>query len=223
MAVATRTDEDIKRDVADELYWDDSVDDSDVEVEVSRGEVTLTGTVPDYMSYQSAEEDAWAMPGVRFVRNELIVKFPAGFAAPADAHIKSNIENLIRWQPNIDPTDIRVSVERGWVTLSGSVDTYWKKVRVGDLALGLSGVAGVTNELTVVPPHDVEDMAIAQDIRDAFVRNAEIVPDLIDIRVEDGKVTLTGSVPSLPAFRAAERIAQRTLAVRRVDNRLVIQ
>ncbi len=223
MAVATRTDEDIKRDVVDELYWDDSVDASEVQVQVDRGEVTLTGTVPDYVAYQSAEDDGWAMPGVRYVRNDLIVKFPAGFAVPADSHIKSNIENLLRWQPNIDSTDIQVSVDRGWVTLQGSVDAYWKKVRAEDLALGLSGVAGVSNELAVVPSKDVEDMAIAQDIHDAFIRNASVSPDLVDIQVEDGKVILSGSVPSLQAFSAAERIARKTLGVRKIDNRLVIQ
>ncbi len=223
MAVATRTDEDIKKDVVDELYWDDSVDASEVQVQVDRGEVTLTGTVPDYVAYQSAEDDAWVMPGVRYVRNDLIVKFPAGFAVPADSHIKSNIENLLRWQPNIDSTDIQVSVDRGWVTLQGSVDAYWKKVRAEDLALGLSGVAGVSNELAVVPSKDVEDMAIAQDIHDAFIRNASVEPDLVDIQVEDGKVILSGSVPSLPVFRGAERIARKTLGVRKVDNRLVIQ
>jgi len=223
MAVATRTDEEIKQDVADELYWDDSVDASDVVVEVARGEVTLTGTVPDYTSYMSAEDDAWTMPGVRFVRNDLIVKFPAGFAAPADAHIKANIENLLRWQPGIDSTDIRVSVERGWVTLDGSVDAYWKKVRAEDVSLGITGVAGVGNNLTVTPTKDIEDMAISQDIRDALLRQGNVAADLVDIEVEEGKVILSGSVPSLQAFRAAERIARKTLGVRKIDNRLVIE
>jgi osmotically-inducible protein OsmY len=223
MTVATRSDEEIRRDVVDELTWDESVDASDVVVEVSRGEVTLTGTVGDYTSYLSAEEDAWAMPGIRFVRNDLIVKFPAGFAAPADGHIKSNIENLLRWQPNIDSTDIRVSVERGWVTLEGSVDAYWKKVRSEDVTLGITGVAGVSNNLTVVPTKDIEDMAISQDIRDAFLRQGEIDTAMVDIEVDEGKVILSGSVPSLQAFRAAERIARKTLGVRKIDNRLVIQ
>jgi len=47
--------------------------------------------------------------------------------------------------------------------------------------------------------------------------------DVIDIQVEEGRVTLGGSVASLPAYRAAERIAHKTLGVRKVENRLIIR
>lgn len=41
-----RADEEIKRDLVDELYWDYRVDASNVKAEVSDGKVRLTGTVP---------------------------------------------------------------------------------------------------------------------------------------------------------------------------------
>ncbi|MBE0537575.1 MAG: BON domain-containing protein [Phycisphaerae bacterium] len=222
MAIATRFDEEIKQDLIDQLYWDDTVDVSDVTVEVSGGEVVLAGTVPDYAAYRAAEENAWMLPGVRYVRNDLIVKFPGGGAVPSDAHIKSNIENMLLWQPNSDGADIQVHVERNWVTLAGTVDAYWKKVRAEEAALSLGGVAGVTNSLNVLPAEAFEDLAIAEDIRAASERNAHIPGDLIDVEVEDGKVKLTGSVPSLPAFRAVQTIAERTRGVRIILNRLVI-
>ena len=223
MAVATRTDEEIKKDVVDELYWDGRVDASDVKVEVSEGTVTLSGTVPNYKAYDAADEDAWAMSGVMYVRNDLTIKYPAGMTIPTDVDIKSNIENLLLWQPNIDSTEIDVTVENGWVTMRGSVDAFWKKVKTEELALNLSGVLGITNELAVVPTKNFTDKAIAEDIESAMERNFNIDQDLIDVKVKNGKVTPTGSVPSLPAFRAAQRIAENTLGVLIVDNELVIR
>ncbi len=223
MAIATRTNEEIKKDIVDQLYWDSRVDASNVKVEVSEGEVVMTGTVQNYMAYKTAEEDAWAMSGVRFVRNDLTIKYPPGVELPVDTEIQSNIENLLLWQPNIDSSSIEVIVENGWVTLRGSVDAYWKKTRVEEIALGLNGVLGIVNELAVVPTKKHEDHTIAEDIEAAMERNFNIDVDLVDIKVENGHVILTGSVPSLPAFRTAQRIVENTLGVVSVDNELVIR
>lgn len=223
MTVATRTNEEIKKDVVDQLYWDGRIDASNVKVEVSEGEVVLTGSVPNYTAYQAAHDDAWAMSGVRNVRNDLTIKYPPGVKVPADAEILSNIENLLLWQPNIDSTDMDVIVENGWVTLRGSVDAFWKKIRAEELAMDLAGVLGITNELAVVPTEKFEDKTIAQDIEAAMERNANINTDLIDVEVENGKVTLTGSVPSLKALRSAQRIAEHTPGVLMVDNEIAIR
>lgn len=223
MAVATRTDEEVKKDVVDQLYWDGRVDASEVKVEVSGGEVTLSGTVPDYTAYEAAEEDSWATSGVRYVRDDLTIKYPAGVTIPTDAEIKSNIENTLLWQPNIDSADIDVSVANGWVTLRGNVDVFWKKVRVEELALSLSGVLGITNEISIVPTKEFTDKAVAEDIESAMERNSVIDQDMIDVEVEKGRVTLTGSVDSLPAFRAVQRIAENTPGVLMVNNELMIR
>jgi hyperosmotically inducible protein len=223
MTVATRTNQEVKKDIVDQLYWDDRVDVSNIKVEVSDGEVVLTGTVPDFTAYQAAEDDAWAISGVRMVENDLTIKYPPGVKVPTDIEIKSNIESVLLWQPNIDSTDINITAENGWVILRGSVDAFWKKVRAEELALGLNGVLGVTDELAVVPTEKYTDKTIAEDIEAAMERNFNIVVDLIDVEVENGKVTLTGSVTSLPAFRAAQKIAENTPGVLMVDNELVIR
>jgi len=49
------TDEKIKKQVVDQLYWDARVDASDVKVEVSDRNVILTGTVPSYGVRQAVE------------------------------------------------------------------------------------------------------------------------------------------------------------------------
>lgn len=70
----TRSDERIREDVCERLTYDWSVDASDVEVNVSKGEVTLTGSVESRHSKRRAEDIVDDIPGVRHVQNNLRVK-----------------------------------------------------------------------------------------------------------------------------------------------------
>ena len=70
----TRSDERIREDVCERLTYDWSVDASDVEVNVSKGEVTLTGSVESRYSRRRAEDVVDEVPGVRHVQNNLRVK-----------------------------------------------------------------------------------------------------------------------------------------------------
>ena len=213
MKVGTRINEEIKKDIVDQLYWDSRVDASNVNVEVSDGEVTLSGTVPNYTAYDAADEDAWTMLGVLFVNNKLTIQYPDSTALPPDDELEVNIKNILLWQPNIDSAELDVSVENGWVTLRGTVDTYWKKVKAGELTLGLSGVLGITNEIAVVPSESYTDKAIADDIESAMERNFNLDQSMIDVAVENGRITLTGSVRSLVDYKASQKIAENTLCV----------
>jgi len=70
----TRPDERIREDVCDRLTYDWSVDASDMEVTVSNGEVTLTGSVESRHSKRRAEDIVDNVAGVRHVQNNLRVK-----------------------------------------------------------------------------------------------------------------------------------------------------
>ncbi len=70
----TRSDERIRDDVNDALSDDGMVDASDVEVSVSKGEVTLNGHVDSRMAKRRAEDCAEDVSGVKHVQNNLRVK-----------------------------------------------------------------------------------------------------------------------------------------------------
>jgi len=69
-----RPDDRIREEVCDLLTDASDIDASDIEVEVHRGQVTLTGTVRDHDTKYSAEEIAWWASGVKDVHNRLRVK-----------------------------------------------------------------------------------------------------------------------------------------------------
>jgi osmotically-inducible protein OsmY len=219
MAVATRNSEDIKKDVVDQLYWDGRVDASDVQVEVSGERVTLTGTVPSLGAREAADEDTWAIEGANAVDNQLAIKFP-GAAPPSDETLTAKLADTLLWHPDIDSSDITPSANAGWVSLKGSVGSYWQKMLAQELVSSLGGVVGVQNELAVVPTGDVTDQSIADAVVAALERNAYVDPDRINVEVEDGVVTLSGRVPDVMAYRAAYDAARYTVGVVNVSNNL---
>lgn len=77
-----RSDDRIKEDVSDRLYDDPYVDASDVDVAVSGGEVTLTGTVDSRDARRRAEDVAEGVSGVSYVQNNLRVARP-GSSGPS--------------------------------------------------------------------------------------------------------------------------------------------
>jgi osmotically-inducible protein OsmY len=42
----------------------------------------------------------------------------------ADSDIKRDVEEELKWEPNVDATDIAVAVKNGVVTLTGFVRSY---------------------------------------------------------------------------------------------------
>ncbi len=221
MAGVNRTDESITEDVVDSLSWDSRVDSSKITVTVDRGVVTLTGTVPSYSSRAAATEAAWVIAGVRDIKNEL--KMDLREEVPSDSEIRSNIEHAFTSDNELYPFDLMVTVGDGWVTLDGTVDAYWKKVRAEDLVLGMRGIIDLTNKIAVVPTQSMADENLAETIIHALDRNIYVNVDDVDVTVENGTVTLTGAVPTRTAKQAAHDIARFTLGVREVKDRITVR
>jgi hyperosmotically inducible periplasmic protein len=216
--------EQLKKDVVDQLYWDDRVDAAQVEVEAGEeGRIRLSGVVSSYTAYRAAESDALAVRGVRAVENKLQVRHPSDLLLE-DEEIRASITGALVWYPDLDAAKIDVSVNAGTVTLTGTVDSYWKKLKAEELAFDTAGVTWVVNELAVVPSQSRDDEAIARDIIGALERHNDILdPDQINVTVDRGLVTLSGSVSDWHAVTAAESAARFTPGVVNVFNSLVVE
>ena len=217
------TDEKIKLDVVRQLYWDSRVDGSNINVTVKDGVVVLSGAASSFLERKAAFEDAWSVSGVFSVENHLRVATPTGVPIRGDSEIKVNIEKLLEWNPALEASEIKVSVQSSNVILEGVVDSFWKKVYTEELANGASGVIKVTNNLMVVPTKKVVDETIAKDVTEALQRNAAVNADSVGVKVENGLVTLTGIVENWGAKTAAFFAALYTRGVVHVDDRLSVK
>jgi osmotically-inducible protein OsmY len=70
----------------------------------------------------------------------------------ADSDIKRDVEEELKWEPNVDATDIAVAVKNGVVTLTGFVRSYAHKLATERAAKSVTGVVGLANDLEVRLP-----------------------------------------------------------------------
>lgn len=216
-----RTDEQIKKDIVDHLAWDSRVDASKVKVEVNRGNVVLSGTVPSYPSRKIAYKDSLAVQGVMDVRNDIEVSYaPPG---PPDEEIRENVRRVLDELARLDMDRIDVSVENGLVTIQGPCRSYWTKERAEEMASLVTGVTGIRNRLSVVFTEDVVDDAIAESIVAALDRNSEVDAGAVTVTVENGKVTLSGTVPTRRVRDVVYHTALYTTGVVHIEDLLYVR
>jgi len=219
MAVSTRTDEEIQRDILEELKWDTRVRPNEIGVAVKDGIVTLTGWVDSYLKKMAAEEAAHRVRGVKAVVNDIEVRLPSS-AERTDEDLAKAALNALQWQAGVPADKIDVTVSHGWVTLKGEVEYGYQKREAERAVERLSGVRGVINLIRVKPGLSPTDLK--QKIEQALVRNAELDAKRITVEVQGSKVILYGTVRSYAEKKAAEEAAWAAPGVSEVENHIVI-
>jgi osmotically-inducible protein OsmY len=143
----------------------------------------------------------------------------------SDIDIKRDVEAELRWNPDIDATDIAVSVKNGVVTLSGFVRSYGQKYEAEQTAKRVNGVTAVANDIEVRLPvfNQRPDPEIARDAVEEIEKNLPYSSDHIRVVVRDGWVTLEGSVEWNYQRQRAEQVVRRVRGVKGITNLIELQ
>jgi len=226
-----RSDDEIEADVRATLARDQATDSWQIEVDSERGVVTLRGEADSWHEMRLAETIAKGVTGVALVNNRIEV---SESEERSDAEIRTDIESALQWESRIDDGLIEVDVAEGNVRLTGSVGSAFEK-RLADEKSHVVGVKSVeSGDLNIAwwARNDMlrkdlltgrNDEATRKAILDAFLVDPRINALQPSVEVANGVATLTGTVESLKAKRAAAKDAANTTGIWRVRNYLKVR
>jgi osmotically-inducible protein OsmY len=210
----------VRQNVLDELEFEPSINATNIGVAVEKGVVTLTGHVLSYAEKLAAERATRRVKGVHAIAQEIEVRY-ASDKKTADDEIAKRVLAVLKWDAMIPQDAVKVTVQKGWVTLAGEVNWQYQKNAAEDAVWKLLGVTGVTNSISIKPTASVSD--IKKKIEGALARHAHIEAQAIRVNVRDGnKVSLEGKVDSWDEREAVEKAAWSVAGVQSVDDRLTI-
>jgi hyperosmotically inducible periplasmic protein len=146
---------------------EDALSGSNIDVDVKAGMVTLQGTVPNEAARAKALSISKGADGVKGVTDQLRIVPDNDMAKAADkaavaskqagrkaddGWIKSKIyaQYMAEWTTVLDDSDIDVDVDKGVVSLKGTVKSAAAKTKAVAIAKGTDGVKSVNDLLKVV-------------------------------------------------------------------------
>lgn len=143
----------------------------------------------------------------------------------SDSEIEKDVKAELEWDPDLDATDIAVSVKNGVVTLTGFVKSYTDRYEAEAAAKRVAGVVAVANDIEVRMPSVDErpDPDIAREAAAAIKSQLPISSENIKIIVKNGWVTLEGEVEWQYQRQTAENVVRRIKGVKGVSNTILLK
>jgi osmotically-inducible protein OsmY len=143
----------------------------------------------------------------------------------SDSEIKKMVEDELKWDPDIDSTNIAVTAKDGVVTLAGFAPSYMQKFEAEKDAKRVQGVIGVANDLEVrLPTVDQRpDPDIARDAVMALKMQLPYSYQDFKVIVRDGWITLEGEAEWNYQKEKAEEAVRGIQGVKGVVNTIQVK
>lgn len=142
-----------------------------------------------------------------------------------NSQLQKDVQDAIQWEPILHAAEIGVIVNDGIVTLTGIVDNYAKKLQAEKAAKGVAGVKAIVEniEVKLAGSQKRNDVDIAEDVIFALKADLLVPDEKVQVKVENGWVTLEGDVHWDFQREAAKRAINNIQGVQGVFNHLKIK
>lgn len=217
---------------------------STIEVSVTDGKATLSGSVEDEINKDLARQIALGVDGIESVKNDIVVAadFVPATRDPAertygevidDAGITTALKSKLLWNKHTDGLQTEVDTRLGVVTLRGTADSAASKELAGTMARNTHGVHSVDNQLVVSAAapslsaviadqgeetgRHIADSWITTKVKSTFIYSSNVDGGDISVSTLDGVVTLSGTLDSGVERALAVELAQNVRGVKDVN------
>ncbi|WP_026898264.1 BON domain-containing protein [Daejeonella oryzae] len=215
-----KSDNEIQKNVMEQLKWEPFLNASEIGVAVKNGIVTLSGQVDTYSKKLAAENAAKKIAGVKAIAEDIQIGISPAYHK-SDTEIAEAVLNALKWHTAVQDEKIKIKVENGIVKLEGEVEWEFQRNKAKTAIENLNGVRSVINLISIKPKVSPKD--IEQKISAAFHRSATIDSSKITAEVLGNKVILRGKVRSFTEKEDAEDAAWAAPGVLSVDSHLEIE
>lgn len=211
----------LRKYVLEELAFDPRVDASGIGVSVDERIVKLTGHVHSLADKIAVAQAVERVKGVRGVVLDVEVR------CPPDSHVSDEVlvkraTDVLAWDNSLPKGAVKVTVDQGCLTLTGSVDWQFQRSGIESDLRCLAGVIDIDNQIAIRAISCKQD--VKRSIKDAMHRRADVQASNIRVDVDEGgRVTLKGKVDDWQARNAVEDAAWLIAGVKDVDNRVRIR
>lgn len=196
-----------------------------VRVDVGGNRVVLRGEVGTLDEKDLAREIISEVPGVAAIDNQITVNFEG---VRTDSQISAQLAFMIKDDPLYEGLDLLASVKEGTVTLSGKVgnrgefDRLVRKSYVtGVMDVQISNL-GIDSDLAMEglsdKDYNKEESLIA--LNQALAADSRVDKKNVNVGLDEGVVTLKGTVDSLASKDAVEAVSRAIPGVLQVQNEL---
>jgi hyperosmotically inducible periplasmic protein len=139
----------------------------------------------------------------------------------SDSWITAKTKIALMADNRVPGSSVNVETQKGMVYLRGKVDSDGAKSAAEEVARGVEGVQAVRNELQVVPASakkavEAKDDAITKQVKQRL--NADARLKGLDVRTDNGVVTLQGKLSNINDSVRASQMAREVPGVRSVRN-----
>jgi osmotically-inducible protein OsmY len=143
----------------------------------------------------------------------------------SDKTLRQAVMDELEWEPSIDAQHIGVAVDEGVVTLTGHVGSYTERLAAEKAVKRVKGVRAIAEEIEIRFPNDkkTSDDQIAKRALDVIAWDSTIPKDKIQVKVQNGFVTLTGEVDWFYQRDDAEAAVRKLTGVKGLSNEIKVK
>ena len=138
--------------------------------------------------------------------------------------IRADVLEELEWVPGLDESEIRIAVDENIVTMTGHVPSWTEKRKSEEAAKRVAGVRGLADEVKVRVPgsHGRDDTDVVETALDALRWNYSVPNEKVTVTVDNGWLTLEGTVDWQYQRKAAERAVQGLTGMKHLSNRITV-